>query len=88
MSSCASKAGELDGLFPREQGLAVREKQSEAFHLTHAGYRMREVLADPIDDEELDWMLNAGAHVRRDYSSYFQSIVRLTTTRHAPGSSD
>jgi len=61
----------LDG-FSREQVLAVREKQSEAFHLTHAGYRMKEILADPIDDEELHWMLDAGAHVRRDYSSYFK----------------
>lgn len=52
--------------------LAVREKQSEAFHMTHAGYRIREVLADAIDDEELHWMLDAGAHVRRDYASYFQ----------------
>jgi len=61
----------LHGL-SREQVLAVREKQSEAFHLTHAGYRIREVLADPSDDEELHWMLNAGAHVRRDYSGYFR----------------
>jgi hypothetical protein len=74
---------ELDGL-SREQVLAVREKQSEAFHLTHVGYRMREVLADPIDDEELDWMLNAGARVRRDYSSYFQRHRALTTCLPRP----
>ena len=61
----------LDGL-SREQILAVREKQSEAFHLAHAGYRVREVLADPVDEEELHWMLDAGAHVRRDYSRYFR----------------
>jgi hypothetical protein len=60
-----------DGLSP-EQVLAVREKQSEAFHLAHAGYRMKEILADPIDDAELHWMLDAGAHVRRDYSRYFR----------------
>ncbi len=60
----------LGGLSP-EQVLAVREKQSGAFHMTHAGYRIREVLADAIDDEELHWMLDAGAHVRRDYASYF-----------------
>ena len=74
---------ELDGL-SREQVLAVRKKQSEAFHLTHAGYRMREVLADPIDHEELDWMLNAGAHVRRDYSSYFQKHRALTNYTPRP----
>jgi DNA-binding CsgD family transcriptional regulator len=62
---------ELNGL-SREQVLAVREKQSEGFHLTHAGYRIKGVFADPIDDEELHWMLDAGARVRRDYSSYFQ----------------
>jgi hypothetical protein len=74
---------ELNGL-SREQVLVVRKKQSEAFHLTLAGYRMREVLADPIDDEELVWMLNAGAHVRRDYSSYFQKHRALTNYTPRP----
>jgi DNA-binding CsgD family transcriptional regulator len=72
---------ELDGL-SREHVLAVREKQSEAFHLTHAGYRMKEVLADPIDDEEVNWMLDAGARVRRDYSRYFQK--HSAPTRYSP----
>lgn len=56
----------------REEILAVREKQSEAFHLAHSGYRVKEFLADPIGEEELGWMLDAGAHLRRDYSDYFQ----------------
>lgn len=70
-----------DGLSP-EQVLAVREKQSEAFHLAHAGYRMKEVLADPIDDAGLHWMLDAGAHVRRDYSRYFQE--HGAATKYSP----
>ena len=43
---------------------------------------MKEILADPIDDEELHWMLDAGAHVRRDYSSYFQK--HCAPTRYSP----
>ena len=60
-----------DGL-SREQILAVQEKQDEAFHLVHGGYRMKEFLADPIGDEALQWMRDAGARLRRDYSDYFQ----------------
>ena len=56
----------------REQILAVREKQSEAFHLALSGYRMKEFLADPIGEEALQWMLGAGARLRRDYSAYFK----------------
>jgi len=56
----------------REEILAVREKQSEAFHLAHSGYRVKEFLADPIGEKELGWMLDAGAHLRRDYSDYFR----------------
>jgi DNA-binding CsgD family transcriptional regulator len=61
---------EDDGL--PEQILAVHEKQSEAFHLAHIGYRVKEFLADAIGEEALHWMLGSGAHVRRDYSRYFQ----------------
>ena len=60
-----------NGLSP-EQILAVREKQSKAFHLAHLGYHMKEFLADAIGDETLQWMLDAGAHFRRDYSRYFK----------------
>lgn len=60
-----------DGL-SREQILAVREKQDEAFHLAHGGYRVREFLADAIGDEALQWMRATGAHLRRDYSDDFQ----------------
>jgi DNA-binding CsgD family transcriptional regulator len=62
---------EHDGL-SREEILAMHEKQSEAFHLAHIGYRVKEFLADAIGEEELHWMLDSGAHVRRDYSGYFQ----------------
>ena len=60
-----------DGVSP-EQLLAVREKQSEAFHLGHRGYRMKEFLADAIGGEAAQWMLDSGAHLRRDYSRYFE----------------
>jgi DNA-binding CsgD family transcriptional regulator len=56
----------------RDQFLAVCEKKWEAFHLTLGGYHMKEFLADPIGEEELHWMLDAGARLRRDYSSYFR----------------
>lgn len=60
-----------DGL-SREQFLAVREKQSEAFHLALGGYHIKEFLADPIGEETLQWMLDAGTCLRRDYSNYFR----------------
>lgn len=58
--------------FSSEQFLATREKQSEAFHLTLRGYRIKEFLTDPIGTERSQWMLDAGAHLRRDYSEYFR----------------
>jgi hypothetical protein len=61
---------ERNGL-SREQFLAVREKQSEAFRLTLSGYQVKEFLAEPIGEETLQWMLDGGIHLRRDYSSYF-----------------
>jgi hypothetical protein len=60
-----------DGLSP-EEVLAVREKQSEALHLALSGYRVKEFLADQIGEESLQWMLDAGARLRRDYSNYFR----------------
>jgi hypothetical protein len=75
---------ERDGLLP-EQILAVREKQSEAFQLAHSGYRVKEFLADPIGGEELQWMLGAGARLRRDYSAYFKKHrVPLPETSQRP----
>jgi hypothetical protein len=59
-----------DGL-SREQFMSVREKQSEAFRLALSGYHVKEFLAEPIGEETLQWMLNAGLHLRRDYSNYF-----------------
>jgi DNA-binding CsgD family transcriptional regulator len=61
---------ERDGLSP-EEILAVREKQNAAFYLAHSGYRVKEFLGDAIGEEALHWMLDSGAHVRRDYSRYF-----------------
>jgi hypothetical protein len=58
--------------FSREQLLAVRAKQSEAFHLGLSGYHIKEFLADSVEEETLQWMLDAGALVRRDYSNYFR----------------
>lgn len=60
-----------DGLSP-EQALAVREKRSEAFHLALSGYRVKECLADPVGWETTQSMLDAGTHLRRDYSNYFR----------------
>jgi hypothetical protein len=58
--------------FSPEQFLAVREKQSEAFHVAMQGYRIKEFLADPIGSEGLQWLHDAGARVRRDYCNYFR----------------
>ena len=41
-----------DGM-SREQILAIREKQVEAFYLAHSGYRLKEFLADAIGQEAL-----------------------------------
>jgi DNA-binding CsgD family transcriptional regulator len=60
----------LDGFSP-EQVLALRAKQSEALHLTLRGYRMKEFLAEQIGEENLQWMLDAGTRLRRDYSDCF-----------------
>ena len=61
-----------DGLAP-EQVLAVRAKQSEAFHRSLSGYRVKEFLANPIGQETSQWILNAGARLRRNYCNYFQN---------------
>ena len=53
-----------------EQVLAVRAKQSEALHLLLSGYRVKELLAYPVGADALQWMLNAGARIRRHHSSY------------------
>jgi DNA-binding CsgD family transcriptional regulator len=61
-----------DGL-SAEQILAVRAKQSEALHLGLSGYRIKEFLADPVGEDALQWMLNAGARIRPPYSSNFRN---------------
>jgi DNA-binding CsgD family transcriptional regulator len=58
--------------FSLEQFLTIREKQSEAFYLAMRGYRIKEFLTDPIGTETSQWMLDAGARLRRDYSNYFR----------------
>ena len=61
-----------NGLSP-EQVLAVRAKQGEALGLGLSGYRVKEFLAYPLGEEALQWMLNAGARIRRHYSNYFRN---------------
>jgi len=61
-----------DGLSP-EQVLAVRAKQGEALRLGLSGYRVKEFLAYPLEEEALQWMLNAGARIRRHYSNYLRN---------------
>ena len=60
-----------DGL-SREQFLALREKQSEALRLAIAGNQVKEFLAAQIGEKNLQWMLDAGTRVRRDYSDCFR----------------
>jgi DNA-binding CsgD family transcriptional regulator len=60
-----------DGLSPG-QLFAVRAKQSDALHLALSGYRVKEFLASPIGADTAQWMLDAGARLRRDYSNYFR----------------
>ena len=60
-----------DGFSP-EQTLVIRKKQSQALHLALSGYRIKEFLANTIGEESLHWMLDAGAHLRRNYSRYFR----------------
>jgi hypothetical protein len=73
-----------DGL-SRNQILAVREKQSDAFRIAHGGYRVKEFIADPIGNEALQWMLDSGAHLRRDYSNDLQKqTVAAAESSHRP----
>ena len=53
--------------------LRCRKKQTEASHLGLGGYRIKEFLAAPIGPFALQWMLDAGARLRCDYSHYFQT---------------
>jgi hypothetical protein len=41
-------------------------------YLALRGYHIKEFLADPIEWEMSQWMLDAGARLRRDYSDYFR----------------
>lgn len=64
--------GSASNGFSPEQYLAILEKQSEAFRLGLRGYRIKEFLTDAIGSEASEWMLDAGARLRRDYSNYFR----------------
>jgi DNA-binding CsgD family transcriptional regulator len=55
-----------------EQLLVLREKQNWALHLALGGYQVKEFLADPVGRDTSQWMLNAGARLRREYSNYFR----------------
>jgi DNA-binding CsgD family transcriptional regulator len=59
--------------FPATQGLAAREKQSEALEFALSGYKVKELLVDFKGSETLRWMRNAGLHIRRDYTRYFRT---------------
>jgi hypothetical protein len=61
--------GWAHGSLSPEQLLEARQKQSEAFYFTLRGYRIKEFLANPIEWEMSQWMLDAGARLRRDYSN-------------------
>ena len=61
-----------DGFSP-EDCLAVREKQNEAFHHALSGYHLKEFLGNPIGWETSQWLVDAGARIRRDYSNYFRN---------------
>jgi hypothetical protein len=64
--------GWAEDRFASEQILAIRQKQSQAFSFALRGYRIKEFLTDPIGRETSQWMLDAGARLRRDYSNYFR----------------
>jgi hypothetical protein len=69
-----------DGM-SREQVLALREKQAEAFYLAHRGFRFKEFLAEVIGKGSLQWIVNSGARLRRDYSRYSEKhCARIPTT--------
>jgi hypothetical protein len=64
--------GWAEDRFASEQILAIRQKQSQAFSFALRGYRIKEFLTDPIGRETSQWMLDAGARLRRDYARYFR----------------
>ena len=64
--------GWAQGELSREQFLALREKHSEALRLAISGYQLKEFLADQIGEKNLQWMLDAGSRLRRDYSNCFR----------------
>jgi len=57
----------------REQLLAVRKKQCEAFHHAVRGFHLKEFLVHQTGEEAYQEMIDAGARLRRDYPEYFGS---------------
>jgi hypothetical protein len=55
--------------------MAVRAKQGEALRLGLSGYRVKEFLAYPLGEEALQWMLNAGARIRRHIPITFETVL-------------
>ena len=62
---------------PREEWLAVRERQCTAFHVALSGYHLKEFLANPLGQEAFEEMIDAGARLRRDYAEFFQPETPL-----------
>ena len=68
-----------------EQVLVLREKQSKALRLVLSGYRVKEFLADAVGRETAQWMLDGGAHVRRNYPKDFRKhAVPISKSRRHP----
>ena len=59
--------GRKEEAFSRQETLAIREKQSVALQLALSGYQIREMLANPINDEAFQEMIDGGARLRSDY---------------------
>jgi DNA-binding CsgD family transcriptional regulator len=57
-------------LLDREEFRAVREKQRTAFQMALSGYHLKEFLANPLGEDALEELIDAGALMRRNYSDY------------------
>jgi hypothetical protein len=72
-----------EGTLSGHELLAVREKQSEALHLSLGGYRIKEFLANPIGDEAFQHLVDAGARLRRTIPNTFEKITCSCQTPHS-----
>ena len=62
-----------EGAISSQQALAVREKQGAALHLALSGYRIKELLANPLDHQSFQQWIDGGARLRRDGGEGFRS---------------